>query len=314
MISFGAHGPMMRVNDVFVVGVDGGGSKVRVAVISADLTIHGQSEGGSANPNAAGSDAAMQTIQTCIRSAVNAAGIDPAQIQAAGIGVAGADMIHAREWVRQVIAGILPHARLAASSDYEIALVGAHGERRGVLLLAGTGSVAYGVNSAGDSMLVGGWGYLAGDEGGGYWLGMQALRSAIRHFDGRGPATTLTEALFERSSLRTRASIIAWLYGEHRISEVAAMAPIVLEHSAKGDPIARQIVETAARELALMARTIYHKLGMERLPLMFSGSLLTTHNTLSGLLCELLKLDALPIPRYPPVMGAALLALDLLQS
>lgn len=303
----------MRGDEGFVVGVDGGGSKVRAAVVSADLNIHGQSEGGSANPNAAGSDAAMQTIQTCIYSAVKAAGIDITQVRAVGVGIAGADMIHARQWLQQVIAGIMPHARLAASSDYEIALVGAHGERRGVLLLAGTGSVAYGINSAGDTALVGGWGYLAGDEGGGYWLGMQALRSAIRHFDGRGPATTLTEALFEQHSLHTRAGIVAWLYGDHRISEVAALAPIVLEHSAQGDPIARQIVETAARELALMARAVYHRLGMEHLPLMFSGSLLTTRNSLSSLLCELMKQAALPSPRYPPVIGAALLALDLLQ-
>ena len=75
---------------------------------------------------------------------------------------------------------MLPAAQIALSSDVEIALVGALGQRLGIVVLAGTGSAAYGVNRAGDALLVGGWGYLLGDEGSGYWIGAEALRLLAR--------------------------------------------------------------------------------------------------------------------------------------
>lgn len=291
-----------------VIGIDGGGSTVRAAVVNETLAVLGQAQGGTANPNAAGRAAAARTIQTAVQAALANAGLPAAQISTVGIGVAGADMAHSETWLREVVAGVLPDVLVVPSSDHEIALTGAHGDRRGILVLAGTGSLACGANGAGDYVKVGGWGYLLGDEGSGYWLGSMALRAVARADDGRDPATTLTAALLERLALPDARALIGWLYGAPRTADVAALAGLVLEQAA-GDRTAKAIVETGARELALAARAVRLRLGVEALPVAFAGGLLAESNPLSRLLCDFLGLDEIPVPRYPPVIGAAILAL-----
>ncbi len=292
-----------------VVGIDGGGSTVRAAVVDDALIVRGQARGGTANPNVAGRAAAAQTIQSAVRAALAEACIAAEQIAAVGIGVAGADRVHSEAWLREVAAGVLPGARVVPSSDHEIALTGAHGERRGILVLAGTGSLACGANAAGEYVKVGGWGYLMGDEGSGYWLGSMALRAVARSDDGREPPTSLTPALLARLALPEARALTGWLYGAPRTAEVAALAGLVLAHAAAGDRAARAIVETGARELALAARAVRLRLGMESLPVAFAGGLLAEPNPLTRLVCDELGLAAVPVPRYPPVVGAALLAL-----
>ncbi len=295
----------------YVMGIDGGGSAVRVAVLAADLTICGQSTGPTTNPSVVGRDAARRTIQAAMREALGASALLPGQIAAVGIGVAGAAMTHAEDWLRAVVAEVTPQARVVPSADYEIALVGAHGERRGVLVLAGTGSLAYGVNAAGESALVGGWGYLLGDEGGGFWIGLEGLRAAVRGVEGRGPATALSGLLLEALRLGAPRELIGWLYhGEAaRTREIAALAPLVFAQAEAGDSVAVQIVNRAADELAAAARAVTRQLGMDRPRIAFAGGLLSAETPLRRALCAALELPTVPEPRHPPVVGAALLAL-----
>jgi N-acetylglucosamine kinase-like BadF-type ATPase len=207
---------------------------------------------------------------------------------------------------------VLPAARVAASSDYEIALVGAFGERRGAVVLAGTGSLAFGINETGESRLAGGWGYLLGDEGSGYWLGAQALRAATRAADGRGRDTTLLKTILDTLKLAKPLDIIPWLYQHDppRAREVAQLAPLVLECAQAGDAVAREIIQAGAFELALATRSVIRQLHLDGHKIAFTGSLLTQSNPLSLMLCEMLGLESIPQPRYAPVVGAAILALN----
>ena len=250
-------------------------------------------------------------IQAVVQSALAESGLSKEQIGAVGIGVAGADVAHSELWLREVIAGVLPAVAVVLSSDHEIALTGAHGERRGVLVLSGTGSLACGANSAGDYVKVGGWGYLLGDEGSGYWLGMEGLQAVVRAADGRDTPTGLTDALLGRLGLPDAQALISWLYRSPapRNAEAAALAALVLEQAANGDAAAGRIVEAAARELALACRAVMQRLNREPLPTAFAGGLLSEPNPLSLKLCDLLGLETLPSPLYSPVMGAAILAL-----
>lgn len=297
---------------IYVVGIDGGGSTVRAVVMDENLSVVGQGAGGAVNPNLVGRAAAAGTIQTAVRAALAKTALTPEQISAVGIGVAGADAAHSADWLRETVRDVLPGAMVAASSDHEIALAGAHGERRGILVLAGTGSLACGANSAGDYVRVGGWGYLLGDEGSGFWLGMEGLRMVARAADGRSRQTGLTAALLGQLGLPDVGALVAWLYRADtpRNPEVAALAGLVLEQAALGDSAARIIVERAAQELALAARAVQHRLNREPLPLAFTGGLLSVPNLLNNLLCNLLELPGIPTPRHPPVVGAAILALD----
>jgi N-acetylglucosamine kinase-like BadF-type ATPase len=299
----------------YVLGIDGGGSNLRAVLTDRQLSVLAQTQGGSANPNVVGREASGEAIRRVIRDILAAAQLSAKQIAGIGIGIAGASQPGFRDWLQQVLADVTPGIPLAISSDFEIALVGAHGRRLGLLVLAGTGSLAYGVNSRGDSALVGGWGYLLGDEGGGYWLGMEGLRAWLRMADGRGAKTTLAQPILDQFQLEKPQDIVQWLYQANtsRVRQIAELAPIVLDHAAGGDVVARDIVTRGARELALAARTVLHRLDMEPLPIAFTGSLLNTPNALSEMLCALLGLPAIPANRHAPAIGAALLALHMLE-
>ncbi len=304
----------------YLIGIDGGGSTVRVVVTTPDLRIVGEGHGTTANPAIVGAEAAAGRIQDAVRAALASAGLDAGQIAAVGIGVAGAAAHHSADWLRCVVAGVTPDAQIVPSADFEIALVGALGERRGVLLLAGTGSLAYGVNAAGKTALVGGWGYLIDDAGSGYWIGKQALDAVARAGDGRGPETALTEILLTRFDLHKPLDLVPWLYhsGAARTREIAreiaACAPVVMDAADDGDAVAGAILDRACDELVLAAKTVIRHLQLADAGIAFAGGLLTHENRLSRAVCRTLALDGLPQPRYEPVMGAALLALFALEN
>ncbi len=294
----------------YVMGIDGGGSTVRVVIASPDLRVQGEAHGPAANPGVVGDDAATGAIRSAMRAALTAAEIAPEQVAAVALGVAGAAAHHSAAWLQAVVAGVLPGARVVPSADFEIALVGALGERRGVILLAGTGSLAYGVDATGATALVGGWGYLLDDAGSGYWLGQQALRAVARAGDRRGPQTALVDAVLDRLALGDPLDLVPWLYHTQaaRTRDVAALAPLVLDVADSGDAVALAIVAQARDELVLAAQTVIRRLALQGAGIAFAGGLLTSPNRLSRAVCDALGLDAIPQPRHTPVMGAALLA------
>ncbi len=295
----------------YVIGIDGGGSTVRVSVVTPELTVVGEAKGSTSNPNLVGRDVAMKTIQSAVRDAVAAAHLTTDQIAAVGIGIAGGEASHSEAWLREVVSGVTPKAQIAPSGDHEIALVGAHGQRKGILVLSGTGSLACGVGTPGHYVVIGARGYLLGDEGSGYWIGMEGLKATIRDDDGRGRHTTLTNLFLQTFDLPNVESIIPWLYhaGVSRTKEIATFAGKVLEQAEQGDAVAADIVLRAAEELALAVRAVNYRLHMEALPIAYAGGLLSFANPLSLKLCELLGLPDLPQPRYSAAIGGAILAL-----
>jgi glucosamine kinase len=299
----------------YVVGIDGGGTSIRVAVASADLNIIGYAEGGSANPVGVGREAATKLIQEKTLEALRNAKLDISDIDAIAAGIAGASSEYATDWLEQTLRAVVPHALVVPSSDIEVALVGAHGKREGVLVLSGTGSIALGINAAGEMVRVGGWGYLLGDEGSGHLIGMQGLRAVTLADDQRIPPTSLTEALLAAVGVENVMYLIPWVYDRsvNRIPDVAALAPIVLEH-ARHDAAARAIVDEAIDGLVEHAETIIRRLEMPEPAIAFTGGLLTRPNALSEGLAQRLGLPTLPVPRYSPVIGAALLALEHLRE
>ncbi len=298
------------------LGIDGGGSTLRVALTDADLRPLAQAEtAGSANPSLIGQDAAAILIQQMVSQLIAQAGITADAITAAGIGIAGAAVSHSAVWLRKLLMPVLPDMVIVPSSDFEIALTGAHGARHGVLLLAGTGSVAYGINADGQALQVGGWGYLVGDEGSGYWIGLEALRGLIRRYDGlESGAAPLDAQLLGTLGLREAPALIEWLYragtppGMPRTRELAALATVVLQAAQDGDEAAVTIIRQAAGHLVRLAETLNRRLGLTNPPVAFAGGLLNEPNPLSLAVVDHLHLAAFPVAQYPPVMGAALLA------
>jgi glucosamine kinase len=295
---------------IYLMGIDGGGSTIRVVIVTPDMTTITETQGSLANPYVIGQEKSAATIQSQMRKTLTQANLRPDQISGVGVGVAGAGEAHLQEWLHGVISAVTPQAQVVTGPDVEIALVGANGARQGVLILAGTGSVAFGINDAGQTVRGGGWGHLLGDEGSGYWLGIQALRAVMRAFDGREKQTILTKQLLNTLNLQAETDLLPWIYRDNKphSHEVARLAPLVIEAAENGDIVARKIVEAAAQELALLGNTVIRRLGSETPKIAFAGGLLANPNLLSLRLCELLGIEEIPSPRYSPVMGAALFA------
>jgi N-acetylglucosamine kinase-like BadF-type ATPase len=292
----------------YYIGIDGGGSNLRVAIVDDDLTIVRQVHMGKANPHTSGFDASTHLIQTALRDVTH--NFD-APICAVGIGISGAPRMLYDRWLRETVLHVLPNTRVVPSSDQEIALVGANGEPLGVLILAGTGSIGCGINEHGESLTVGGWGYLMGDKGSGFWLGIQALQAYVRQAEGtQERPSRLYERVLEACGFSDYFQIVPYLYGESppKTNEIAKLASIVLEEADNGDWQALEIIDEGAHELAHLTHSMMRRLHMPHAKIAFAGGLLTNDTPLARKLCEKLNLPSIPQPQYSALIGAALLA------
>ena len=158
------------------------------------------------------------------------------------------------------------------TNDARIAFVAGSPSRVGLALVCGTGSIAWGRNAAGEVARAGGWGWHLGDEGSGFWIGVRAVREALRAADGRGPATRLQESLIAHFEIARPEQILRAVYdGEFPRHRVAAFAVRVEEAALAGDEAARSILAAAANELVLAAASVRERLrlgvgGLRRRP------------------------------------------------
>lgn len=285
------------------MGIDGGGSTLRVVIIDAEANILTEVVDSTANPNLIGHDSAVKHIQSAMQTALetveNVAGV--------GIGIAGASAEYAADWLLSIVQGVLPDVHIAPSSDNEIALVGATGKRDGLLLLSGTGSGAFGINAQGEKLQVGGWGYLLGDEGSGYWMGLQALKYAVACYD-CGRKTPFYNAILSQLGVpKGRAIIKAVYHHETPVPTIARLTPTVLSF-VDHDEDAAAIADGAIRHLCEQAQITMQRLKMVDPPIAFGGSILTNENYVSVGVARALSLPHLPQALYAPSIGAALLA------
>ena len=294
------------------MGIDGGGSKLRVAIVNADMHELVMLETGPANPSLIGRDQSQTIIRRGIIEALKQARLQPQDVAAVGIGIAGAASQHSRAWLLETLRPCLPHAMLVPSSDMEIALVGALAQEYGILLLCGTGSAVCGISRDGQRLQVGGWGYLLGDEGSGFWIGMQALRRVIALHDegGEWQSDMLSRACLDALNLQHPRDLIQWLYRANNapISDIAGLARPVLNAAAAGNERARDIIAAAAEHLVRLVKLARSRLNSHDAPIAFAGGLLDYDNMLSMTVARSLDLPERPRARHRPVIGAALLA------
>jgi N-acetylmuramic acid 6-phosphate etherase len=260
------------------LGIDGGGTSTVALLAKAPpggWTVLGRGVAGSSNLHAAGTAPALTALDAAVESAFAAAGLKRGPVASACLGLAGAG----RPKEQAVIRAWAEQARLAANievtSDAAILLAAGTPQGWGLVLVAGTGSIALGRTNDGRSGRAGGWGYLLGDEGSGYALVLAGLQAAARAADGRGSATILTERFLERFGLSQPQELIQAVYGGGLDrAALAALAPLVVA-AAEDDTIAAEIVEQGARELALAAAAVARQLQWTApIPLALAGGLL----------------------------------------
>jgi glucosamine kinase len=223
------------------------------------------------------------------------------------IGVAGAGRDAERQQLWQALVSRDLASELVIHSDFSIALDDAFGDGAGILMISGTGSVAFGRGPTGATARCGGWGPVCGDEGSGAWIGRKALSVVTSAADGREPETALTGAVLTAAQVNETQDLIAWSAGATP-AQLATLAPVVLSVADSGDLRANALVSLAVEELVLHVRSLARQLfGDERasLTVALSGGMLSRGSMLRKRLEHRLK-SAVPgaTIRAEPVIAA----------
>jgi N-acetylglucosamine kinase-like BadF-type ATPase len=296
-----------------VLGIDAGGTKTVCLLADAEGHVVSEARGGGANLQASGELEVEKVLHAVMDTALGDRDVMPAAIC---LGIAGVDRESDAAAVRGIMRRIGFKTRTLVVNDALVALVAGAGEEPGVVIVAGTGSIAYGRDGDGRAARSGGWGYVLGDEGGGFWIGRSALNAVVRQFDGRGPRTVLTEMVLESMRLESPTELVHAVYagGLHRYA-IASIAPVVQRAAEAGDAVAADIVSRAAIELAAAATSVITKLEMrgEVFPTLLAGGVFRGVPALVAQVASLLgeaapRSDVRPLD-VEPAIGAVRLAL-----
>ena len=248
-------------------GIDGGGTGTRVKLADAEGCVCGQGQAGASSLSQ-GVESAWREVRRALGAACAAAGdpgAHPASI-ALGLGLAGAGVAAQREAFLAADPGF---AFIVLDNDALTQLVGAHGGGPGIVVAAGTGTVALARYADGSCRQAGGWGFPVGDEGGGAWLGLHAMAHAHAVLDGRAEAGALSQAVFAQAGGDAQA-LLAWC-AQARQAAYATLAPRVFQAAEAGDPQAELLLQAAAEHLARLAQAL--QAPAEPLPVVMRGSI-----------------------------------------
>lgn len=253
----------------YILGVDGGGTKTLALLGDLDGKVLARGVSGPSNYNAVGFDAACSALENAIRMAQKDY---PGEISAMCLGLAGAGRTEDIELFKNWAIDKFPKTAVRVVSDAEILLGADAPSGPALALICGTGSIVYGRTITGELIRAGGWGYLFGDEGSGYAIGIAALREVMQAHDGRGPETLLSGLVLERYGLHTPPELVHIIYSaESPRSAVATLSDLVEQAAGQGDSVAIAILEESSRELARAIAAVYPKLGTSSVPLVITG-------------------------------------------
>jgi glucosamine kinase len=265
-----------------VVGMDGGGSKTRVIVADDAGSQLGEviAPGSAVRPGQA--EHSADVIVAALRDALASCEMTHVVPKVLCVGVAGVGREPERQALWQALTSREVAEEVVIHTDISVALDDAFGEGPGVLLVSGTGSVAYGRGPSGQVARCGGWGPVCGDEGSGQWVGRRALSVVTASADGREPETALIGAVLTAAQVNEPQDLIAWA-AQATPAQLASLAPVVSSVADAGDLRANAIISLAVEELVVHVRTLARQLfGDERAatPVAFTGGMLTKGTTL----------------------------------
>lgn len=256
-----------------VLGIDAGGTKTVCLLANDRGDVLAEARATGANLQVMGELGVEKILHRVMDETVGDRDI---RLEVICLGIAGVDRPRDAHAVQEIMRRIGQKTKTVVVNDALVALVAGAGEQAGVVVVAGTGSIAYGRDAEGHAARAGGWGYLLGDEGGGFWIGRAALSSVVRQFDQRGPATLLTDLVLKQMQLASPAELIHAIY-DHGLQRhaIAALAAVVQRASEAGDAVAGEILDRAATELAVAAASVVTRLGMrgDVFPTVLSGGI-----------------------------------------
>jgi N-acetylglucosamine kinase-like BadF-type ATPase len=297
-----------------VLGIDAGGTKTVCLLADEEGTILSVARGPGANLQVAGELEVEKVLHHVMTTALD--GRQDVRPRAVCLGIAGVDREDDSRIVAAIMRRISPGSRLLVVNDALVALEAGAPGVPGIVIICGTGSIAYGRNGNGIAARAGGWGHIIGDEGSGYWIGRQAVQAVMRDADGRGPATTLSKQVLAHFDVATAASLVHIVYGPHSANRsIAMLGPSVQLASESGDAVASAILDRAADELALAATSVANQLKLhnESFPFVLAGGVFRVVpalvERLSARLASIAPHATIDLLAEEPARGAVRLAL-----
>lgn len=295
------------------IGIDGGGTMTRCVIGDENGHILAHTVGPSSNIQGNSPQTVLHTLTTCIEQVLQATKGDALDVQTIYLGLAGADREHDRIFIRNLFQQTPYSKKIVITNDAEAALAAGTWAEPGLLLIAGTGSILYRVaKNREDNFRKGGWGYLFGDEGSGFAIGQQAIRAVLQAYDGRGSATTLTEALLTHYGVKHPVELIHLYQMTPIVTHIASCSRIVLQQAEEGDAVARNIISQAEDALLALIDATVEEMSIENEKLVLHGGLFTNHYFKNEFLQKLQQRTIYLQIEYasvPAVVGAYLLAL-----
>jgi glucosamine kinase len=306
----------------YYLGIDGGGSKTTCAV-GDEASLLAKVTSGPSNITRVGETRAREALQKVIRDACAAVAIDPRQVRRACVGVAGAGREEYAGAVRQIVAEIIS-GEIEVVGDMQIAMAAAFGEEPGVIVIAGTGSIAYGRDAEGRTARAGGWGFAISDEGSAHWIGCAAVSALLRVIDqSNGQSNGLSyrqsndqnnnQSADQREDARSTAEaspLLSEMMAAWRLCSVdqlvraanadgrfARLFPAILTAADAGDALAQRVLAQAGRELAQLAAIVVRRLFADSIyqsavPLAITGGVFRHSAIVREVFChEVCKLD-----------------------
>ena len=246
---------------MYIAGIDAGGSKTECIIWDTDRQeIVAQSKTGPANYQVVGLDRAVGEIKQALKLALDSVGLQ--SISLVGLGIAGAGREKDINRLNSKLSNISWINNFYITDDGRAALLGATGGRSGIILIAGTGSIAYGLRKDGGFIRSGGWGPILGDEGSGFWLGLRALKLIIRASEGRGQETSLSDIVKEKLEIDNLSQLVPFIHkGKLPRKKIAALVPSIIKEAENNDQVAKNLVKTGVKELLLLVKSI--KAGLD---------------------------------------------------
>ena len=292
------------------LGVDGGQSSTTALIGDETGRVLGTGTGGPCNHvgTAEGRLKLTRAVNESVSAACTDAGLDHSQayFEAACFGMSGGP-----DDKEAILSEILLAKKLLVTHDALIALLGATAGEPGVVTIAGTGSIAFGRNAGSETARAGGWGFVFGDEGSGFDIVRQAVRAALRYEEGWGPKTALQTMLLQATGAANVNEAMHRLYtDEWPRPRAASLAKLVNSVAVEGDTVARDILLSAAQQLAMLAGTVRRRLFQpgDAVTVCYIGGVFESRILFERFrqLVELDENSRCQPPRYGPAAGALL--------
>jgi glucosamine kinase len=300
----------------YYLGFDGGGTKTESALLDASGKLVARGQGGPSNPLRTSFEEAFAALNDAAASALAAAKLEPRQIRGVCAGLAGAGRPRVVKRMMSHLVETFPDADVHVTTDFDIALETAVGEAPGVVLIAGTGSSAYGRNAEGRKVRAGGYGPWIGDEGSAYDVGRRAVEAVAHARDGLGPVTLLAELIPNALQCPSWDMLVESI-ARAPDQVFPRLFPLVLKAAEAGDAPAHDILLHAAMSLSRITGSVVRGLGLTNEPFVLAkcggvfGHSELFETALDALLASVAPKAQISLLLEPPSLGAARTAIRL---